>query len=261
MSDYNTFPDSPVPNKSTVSRLVNRFRDTGSVQDRNRSSRPSVLRDESLVDIRQTLLLSPWKSLRELPLKVGLSYGSVQDSISWKICGFSALHILLFWLLPFHHILLILLEIWCAVSRQTIIGSIFFIEMATAERYQEIIVNLISLLEVDEQDCWYQQDGATVPTEISTMQMLSEFFGGRIISRNFWPPPSPDLSPSDFHLWGFLKENVYKNNPHTLEELKRNIELCISNVTAETVHRVASDMRKRVNACITKRGGHFQHLI
>jgi hypothetical protein len=26
-----TFPDSPVPNKSTVSRLVNRFRDTGSV--------------------------------------------------------------------------------------------------------------------------------------------------------------------------------------------------------------------------------------
>jgi hypothetical protein len=38
-----TFPDSPVPNKSTVSRLVNRFRDTGSVQDRNSSGRPSVL--------------------------------------------------------------------------------------------------------------------------------------------------------------------------------------------------------------------------
>jgi hypothetical protein len=33
-----TFPDSPVPNKSTISRLVNRFRDTGSVQDRNRSN-------------------------------------------------------------------------------------------------------------------------------------------------------------------------------------------------------------------------------
>jgi hypothetical protein len=27
-----TFPDSPVQNKSTISRLVNRFRDTGSVQ-------------------------------------------------------------------------------------------------------------------------------------------------------------------------------------------------------------------------------------
>jgi hypothetical protein len=28
-----TFPDSPVPNKSTISRLVNRFRGTGGVQE------------------------------------------------------------------------------------------------------------------------------------------------------------------------------------------------------------------------------------
>jgi hypothetical protein len=51
-----TFPDSPVPNKNTLSHLVNRFRDTGSVQDRNRSGRPSVLCDDSLDDIRRTLL-------------------------------------------------------------------------------------------------------------------------------------------------------------------------------------------------------------
>jgi hypothetical protein len=56
-----------------------------------------------------------------------------------------------------------------------------------------------------------------------------------------------------------LKKNVYKNNPHTWEELKQNIELCISNVTAETLHRVASNMRKRVNAWINERGGHFKH--
>jgi transposase len=51
-----TFPDSPVPNKSTVSRLVNRFRDTGSVQDRNRSGRASVLSDDSFdaVDVSNT---------------------------------------------------------------------------------------------------------------------------------------------------------------------------------------------------------------
>jgi hypothetical protein len=32
-----TFPDSPVSNKSTIPRLVNRFCDTGSVQERNHS--------------------------------------------------------------------------------------------------------------------------------------------------------------------------------------------------------------------------------
>jgi hypothetical protein len=93
------------------------------------------------------------------------------------------------------------------------------------------------------------------------MQMLSEFFGGYIISRNLWPPRFPDLSPPDFYLWGFLKENVYKNNPHILKELKQNTELYISNVTADTLHQVASNMRKRMNACIAKCGGHFQHLI
>jgi hypothetical protein len=50
-----TFPYSPVPNKWTISRLLNRFRDTGSMQKRNRSGRPSVLNDDNLDDIRQTL--------------------------------------------------------------------------------------------------------------------------------------------------------------------------------------------------------------
>jgi hypothetical protein len=50
--------------------------------------------------------------------------------------------------------------VWCAVSRRMIIGPIFFSETVTAEGYQEMIMNFISLLEV-EQDCWLQQDGAT----------------------------------------------------------------------------------------------------
>jgi hypothetical protein len=46
---------------------------------------------------------------------------------------------------------------------------------------------------------------------------------------------------------GVLKESVYKNNPHTFEELKQSTDLCISNVTAVNLHRVASLMRKRVS--------------
>jgi transposase len=46
-----TFSDSFVTNKSTISRLVNRFHDTRSVQDRNRSGRPSVLSDDMLASL------------------------------------------------------------------------------------------------------------------------------------------------------------------------------------------------------------------
>jgi hypothetical protein len=76
-------------------------------------------------------------------------------------------------------------------------------------------MNLISLLEVDKQDCWFQKHGAMAHTANWIMQMLSEFFGGRTISRNLWPHRSPDLSPPNFYHWGFFRVNVYKNNPHT----------------------------------------------
>jgi hypothetical protein len=52
--------------------------------------------------------------------------------------------------------------------------SHFLSETITAEHYQEFIMNLISLLEVNEQDCWFQQDGATAHTENSALQMLSD---------------------------------------------------------------------------------------
>jgi len=34
---------------------------------------------------------------------------------------------------------------------------------------------------------------------------------------------SPNLSICDFSLWGYLKEKVFKHQPHTLEELKERI--------------------------------------
>jgi hypothetical protein len=57
-----TFPDSPVPNKSKVSHLVNHFHDTRSTHDRNHSILPSGWSDNSLDNICQTSLHSPWKT-------------------------------------------------------------------------------------------------------------------------------------------------------------------------------------------------------
>jgi transposase len=67
-----------VPNKSTVQRLVERFRETGSIGEKRRSGRPSVLSNDSLEDIRASLLQSPRKSLRKLSQQTGMTCGSVQ---------------------------------------------------------------------------------------------------------------------------------------------------------------------------------------
>jgi hypothetical protein len=36
-----------------------------------------------------------------------------------------------------------------------------------------------------------------------------------------WPAGSPDLNLCDFYLWGNEKDKVYSNNPHTLDEIKK----------------------------------------
>jgi hypothetical protein len=60
------------------------------------------------------------------------------------------------------------------------------------------------------------------------MQMLHIFFGNNIISQNVWPPQSPDVTPLHICLYGGFKDNVHKNNPHMLKELKQKIPLYIS---------------------------------
>jgi hypothetical protein len=90
---------------------------------------------------------------------------------------------------------------------------------------------------------------------------LQEFFDERIVGRRFWPPWSPDLTPPDFFLWGFLKERVYSNNPRSLEELKLNFEQIVADMDTETLCIVTRNTPKRVHACLRECGGHFQHLL
>ena len=35
-----------------------------------------------------------------------------------------------------------------------------------------------------------------------------------------WPARSPDLSPLDYFLWGYVKEDVFKRQPADIEILK-----------------------------------------
>jgi hypothetical protein len=72
--------------------------------------------------------------------------------------------------------------------------------------------DFIGLLEEDEITySWFQQDGAPAHTANNSMEPLNEIFGERVISRNLWPPRSPDLTPPDFYLWGAAKFAVCRD--------------------------------------------------
>ncbi|KAJ4436345.1 hypothetical protein ANN_18976 [Periplaneta americana] len=91
------------------------------------------------------------------------------------------------------------------------------------------------------------QDNATAHTANRSMEELRSVFDDRIFD---WPPRSPDLNPCDFYLWEMLKEKVYANNPHTLEELEESIRLGISTISATEIRQVFNNVFKRCQASL-----------
>ena len=81
------------------------------------------------------------------------------------------------------------------------------------------------------------QDGAPPHIGKSVQQLLRQHFTEeRDISRCFhvaWPPRSPDLTPCDFFLWGYLKSKVYLGGVSNLSVLKENITWTVRNLLPE----------------------------
>jgi len=90
---------------------------------------------------------------------------------------------------------------------------------------------------------------------------FSPFFGDRVISKGLWPPRSPDLTPPDYFLWGYLKGRVYQNKPRTIDALKANITEEIQAVTADVLARTFQNIPRRVQSCLDANGGHFQYML
>ena len=98
--------------------------------------------------------------------------------------------------------------------------------------------------------------------EDNSMKLLNEIFGELVISRNLWPPSSPDLTPSDFYLcWGAAKSEVSRDRPRTLNELKTAITVYMRNILQADIQKVFANKIKRVQVCTDARGRHFQHLL
>jgi hypothetical protein len=106
----------------------------------------------------------------------------------------------------------------------------------------------------------FLQDNATAHTANTSMNHLRMYFGERTISRGLWPPRSPDLSPPDYFLWGYLKAKVYENGPRSLNELRANITAVVNTISADLLHNAVNSLVHRARLCIDVGGQHFQHL-
>ncbi|CAK9800957.1 hypothetical protein ANTPLA_LOCUS2625 [Anthophora plagiata] len=118
---------------------------------------------------------------------------------------------------------------------------------------------------------WYMHDGAPPHFVRNVGDHLNMVFGQRWIGRDgpvAWFPRSPDLNPSDFFLWGYLKSLVLSSPINDLEELSLN-KLCnrIHHV-CQTIRqkcgifeRVRDSVKRRCQACVEMEGRHVENLL
>ena len=105
------------------------------------------------------------------------------------------------------------------------------------------------------------QDGAPCHRRLDVKMFLSETFNNRVISVGHeveWPPRSPDLTPFDFFLWGYLKDQVFKTTPTDLGELRTRITHHINVLKKNTtiIRRAMKKMRVKCLKCLDNNGGH-----
>ncbi|GFW70716.1 transposable element Tc3 transposase [Trichonephila clavipes] len=164
------------------------------------------------------------------------------------------------------------LTVWCALWTGGIIGPYFFKNdeghnvTVNGDRYRAMITSFFipELNNHNNQELWFQQDGATCHTARATIDLLKDTFGDHLISRFGpvnWPPRSCDLTPLDYFLWGYVKSLVYADKPQTLDHLEDNIRRVIANIRPQMLEKVIENWTSRLDYIRASRGSHMPEII
>ncbi|KAL4126443.1 hypothetical protein QTP88_010665 [Uroleucon formosanum] len=159
------------------------------------------------------------------------------------------------------------INVWMGVIGGVLIGPFLALPRTVGgNAYLNFLQNELSVLLKDipldvRRRMIHQHDGAPPHFSRAIRQHLNETFtswigrGGTIP----WPPRSPDLTPLDFFVWGYLKERVYQQEVDSEAELRQRIlQAAIEMRRVITAGVTGSQVRKRAHACLRQNGGHFE---
>ena len=141
------------------------------------------------------------------------------------------------------------LTVWCEFTATRVIVPIIMKETMNGERY--LFDDEVWPFVNDQDNLIFMQDGAPAHYAAVVREWLDEHFPGRWIGRrgpHAWPPRSPDLTPCDFFLWGWVKTQVYSVQTTTLNELEDRIINVLCNIPQQflmnAIHAIPDRRRK-----------------
>ena len=133
-----------------------------------------------------------------------------------------------------------------------------------AERYLAMLQNevwpVVSTWD-NINDTIFMQDGAPPHFALTVWEWLDNHFPGRWLGRRGpleWPARSPDLTPCDFFLWGWVKEEIYRRRPQTLSELETLIQTVLTSVPLDFLLKSVDAIPQRLQTLVERTGSHIE---
>ena len=111
----------------------------------------------------------------------------------------------------------------------------------------------------------FMQDCAPphIPRRVKDL-LRTLFDDDHVLSCHFhhaWLPRSPDLSPCNYWLWGYLKSQLYHDRPTSLGMPKDNIQCQSLTITPDMLYCTVHNIIPRLQLLLRNDGEHIKHFL
>jgi hypothetical protein len=150
---------------------------------------------------------------------------------------------------------------WCCLLHDRLIGPFFFAEVTVISSiYLNMLENFVYPQLQDLQPAvLFQQDGAPPHWRFVVRASLNQHFPNRWIGRAgpiSWPARSPDITPCNFFLWGYVKDCVYRNPVADINDSKERIKAAIATVDVDMLQRTWMELEYGLDIVRVTNGAH-----
>lgn len=160
-------------------------------------------------------------------------------------------------------------NVWCGLLGDRLIGPFFIDGSLNQQRYHQLLsedvesfLDELSLAEL--RALYFQQDGATPHNARINVGWLNRNFNEQWIGTYGpirWPARSPDLTPLDFWLWGYLQDRVYLTVPQNVNDLRNRIIETCREIPNNFILNATHGVIRRCLCCIEHDGNQFEQYL
>ncbi|XP_025406827.1 uncharacterized protein LOC112680826 [Sipha flava] len=112
---------------------------------------------------------------------------------------------------------------------------------------------------------FFQEDGELPHNTVIVTRQLNQMFPNHWIGSYGvlpWPARSPDLTPLDFLLWGYLKTVIYADPPVNLQDIKNKIQAACDILSEDQIKAATStEFLRRLESYLEYNGDNFEQFI